>query len=81
MLHYQVHDMTCGHCVQAIARAVKGVDAGAEVKVDLATKSVDVASQAEDDAIANAIRDAGYTPVASAELASAALAPNCCGHC
>ena len=81
MLRYQVDDMTCGHCVQTITRAVKGVDAGADVRVDLATKSVDVTSQAQADAIAEAIREAGYTPVAEAANASAAPARSCCGHC
>ena len=81
MLRYQVDDMTCDHCVQTITRAVKGVDAGADVKVDLATKSVDVTSQATAEAIADAIREAGYTPVAAAANAGAVPERSCCGHC
>ena len=81
MLRYQVEDVTCGHCVQAITRAVKGVDASADVNVDLATKSVDVTSQAQADSIADAIREAGYTPVAAERGGSAAPAVSCCGHC
>lgn len=81
MLRYQVNDMTCSHCVQAITSAVHGVDASADVQVDLAAKSVDVTSQAQGDAIAEAIREAGYTPVAATANVSAAPARSCCGHC
>ena len=31
---FRVDDMTCGHCVQAITRAVKAVDPEASVVVD-----------------------------------------------
>lgn len=81
MLRYQVNDMTCGHCVQAITQAVKGVDPSADVTVDLATKSVDITSQAQAEAIAQSIRDAGYTPVAAAAAAQVATPGSCCGHC
>ena len=60
MLRYQVPDMSCGHCVQAITQAVKGVDPQAGVTTDLATKSVEVDSQAGAELISQAIRDAGY---------------------
>ena len=82
MLRYQVDDITCGHCVQAITQAVKAVDASADVKVDLATKSVDVTTQAQAEAIAGAIRQAGYTPVVAVVDAQVASTPgSCCGHC
>jgi copper chaperone len=80
MLRYQVDDMSCGHCVQAITEAVKGVDANAEVKVDLAAKSVEVTTHAASEAVAGAIRDAGYTPAEAASSAAAATR-SCCGHC
>lgn len=79
MLRYQVEDMSCGHCVQAITQAVRRVDAGAEVNVDLAAKSVEVVTKAESEAVAAAIRDAGYTPAAATPMA--ATPRSCCGHC
>lgn len=35
MQEFKVTGMTCGHCVRAVADAVRGVDPGAAVSVDL----------------------------------------------
>ena len=78
MLRYQVDDMSCGHCVQAITAAVKGVDPTAEVAVDLQTKSLEVATTAADSAVRDAIREAGYTPQEARKAAPTAKA-SCCG--
>jgi copper chaperone len=80
MLRYQVDDMTCGHCVQTITQAVKDADPGADVAVDLAAKQVAVTTQAADEVIAQAIRQAGYTPERSSAAPQAAKG-GCCGHC
>ena len=40
MHQFQVENMTCSHCAQTVERAVKSVDAGAKVSVDLASKAV-----------------------------------------
>lgn len=65
MISFSVNDMTCGHCVSSITRAVQARDPGARVLVDLATHRVDIepaaASAAE---LGDAIQEAGYTPVA-----------------
>lgn len=60
MLRFQVEGMTCGHCVSSVTKAVQAVDAKAQVQVDLAGKSVSVEGSDQKDAIAAAIRDAGY---------------------
>jgi len=65
MYELQVENMSCGHCVASVTRAVKIVDAGATVDVDLASKKVKVDSGAALDAVKSAIVDAGY-PVTSA---------------
>ena len=57
---FQVEGMSCGHCVGAVTQAVKSVDPQAEVKIDLATGKVEVASQQEHAAIARAIEEEGY---------------------
>jgi copper chaperone len=57
---FQVQGMSCGHCVGAVTQAVKSVDPQAEVKVDLATGTVDVQSQQDRAAIAKAIEEEGY---------------------
>ncbi len=65
MISFQVDDMSCGHCVASITKAVQTVDAGARVQVDLATHRVAItpgrASAAE---LGDAIRGAGFNPVA-----------------
>ena len=62
MFRYSVPDMTCGHCAQAIEKAVKSVDPQAEVAVDFTSKEVTVRSEADGARVAGSIRDAGYEP-------------------
>ena len=85
MLTYRVDDMTCGHCASTITNAVRAVDAGAEVQIDLARHLVAVGpSKAEAAEVARALTEAGYTPV-RVELAAPPAAPSrngaCCGCC
>lgn len=61
MYNFQVNDMTCGHCVSTVEKAVKGVDAKAVVKIDLPTHTVEISSQKPAEAFAEAITEAGYT--------------------
>jgi copper chaperone len=64
MIAFQVDDMTCGHCVAAVSRAVKDLDANARVDIDLARHRVQVEPATSDAAsLARAIEDAGFTPV------------------
>ena len=87
MTTFAVKDMTCGHCVSTITKAVKTVDQGAKVQIDLATHRVTIDSAEADAAqLSEAIKDAGYTPVAVAagvESTAAKTAParggGCCG--
>lgn len=60
MLKLTVPDMSCGHCVSAVTKALKGVDAAAEIAVDLDTKLVTVRSDASGEALAAALSKAGY---------------------
>lgn len=82
MFAYQVNDMTCGHCVSTITKAVHAVDGGAKVEVDLNRHMVFVEStSATDGAIRQAIRGAGYETVAinaSSDQAVGARAGGCC---
>lgn len=65
MLRFQVQGMTCDHCVQSVTKAVQSVDAKAQVQIDLAGKSVSVEGSDRKDAIAEAIRTAGYDVLAA----------------
>ena len=87
MISFQVNDMTCGHCVSSITKAVKAVDGGAKVQIDLAAHLVRIeATEADAVELSEAIKEAGYTPIAienSAVQPIAAAAPTrkgcCCG--
>ena len=60
MYELQVEGMTCNHCVAAVTKSVKEIDADAKVDVDLATHTVRVASKASIDDIKSAVAEAGY---------------------
>jgi copper chaperone len=63
MLEFEVKDMTCGHCVSTITRAVKEKVPSASVKVDLKQHLVRVDGTPDAEGVEQAIREAGYTPV------------------
>ncbi|MBT9456477.1 MAG: heavy-metal-associated domain-containing protein [Burkholderiaceae bacterium] len=64
MITFEVNDMSCGHCVGAITKALQAVDAGARVQIDLATHRVQIEPATADAAqLGEAIAEAGYTPV------------------
>jgi copper chaperone len=64
MTTFSVNDMTCGHCVAAITKAVESVDSDAVVHVRLDSKRVEITSTQPEKVLADAIAEAGYTPVA-----------------
>lgn len=85
MIAFEVNDMTCGHCVSTITRAVKAADTDATVQIDLASHLVTIDPREADAAtLGDAIREAGYTPVAvnptspSQPAARAAKRGGCC---
>lgn len=68
MQSFKVTGMTCAHCVRAVTDAVRGVDAAADVKVDLAEGRVTVSGGTATAAqVASAIAAEGYAsePVAA----------------
>lgn len=85
MITFQVEDMTCGHCVSMITKAVHTVDPSASVTTELGQHLVNIASPAANaQAMQAAITEAGYSPVAAAAQAPAEPsrpASGCCGGC
>lgn len=66
MIGFQVNDMSCGHCVATITRALKAADPDAQVRINLARHRVEVEpASANAQALSDAIEAAGYTPVAA----------------
>ena len=64
MIAFEVKDMTCGHCVSTITKAVRAADKDAKVQIDLATHRVQIEPTETNAAeLSDAIKEAGYTPV------------------
>ncbi|OBV36697.1 heavy-metal-associated domain-containing protein [Janthinobacterium psychrotolerans] len=60
MYQLQVENMSCGHCVNAVTKAVQSVDPQAQVQIELDEKSVKVGTDKSLEAISAAIAEAGY---------------------
>ncbi len=58
---FQVPDLHCESCVRAVTGAIRTLDGSATIQADAGTKQVRVESTASDAAVAEAIRDAGFT--------------------
>lgn len=65
MIEFIVNDMTCGHCAGVITKAARSVEPAAQVEVDLGARRVRIDGREDAGAFADAIREAGYTPVAA----------------
>ena len=62
---FNVPDMSCGHCVSTITKAVQQVAPGASVTTDLSAHRVTVDGASDVDVVRKAIVDAGYDVVAA----------------
>ena len=60
MIELTVKDMTCGHCVSTVTKALKAVDPQASVEVDLANKRVRVETQQAVETLTQALQQAGF---------------------
>lgn len=64
-----VNGMSCQHCQASVEKALSAVQGVSAAKVNLAKKTatVTLASEVADDALMNAVRDAGFDPVSVEE--------------
>jgi copper chaperone len=60
---FTVQGMTCGHCEKAVTSAIKTLDPQAQVRIDRSQNRVEVDTTQAPDAVAEAIREEGYTVV------------------
>ena len=60
MTKLNVPEMSCGHCIAAIEKAVAGVDADARVTADLENRTVSIESAIADAALIDALKAEGY---------------------
>ncbi len=58
---FHVPDIHCDGCIRALTGAVHDLDDKATLQADLRTKQVRVETTAPDEAVAEAMRDAGFT--------------------
>ncbi|WP_250472522.1 cation transporter [Caballeronia sp. GAFFF1] len=66
MTEFEVQGMSCQHCVAAVTRSIQEIDPQAQVRVDLERGTVAVESTQTEQALKDAIDDAGYTVVGAA---------------
>ncbi|MCB2129021.1 MAG: heavy-metal-associated domain-containing protein [Rhodobacteraceae bacterium] len=55
-----IPDMSCGHCENAIRRALTSLDASARLQVDFASHSAELATSAPSAAVLAALEAEGY---------------------
>ncbi len=60
MIKLNVPDMSCGHCVGAITKAVKALDHDAVLDFDLATRSVKLQTAVPTGSVLATLAEAGY---------------------
>ena len=58
---YKVSGMSCEGCVRAVTGAIKRALPVADVRVDLERGEVTITGTADDDTVAKAVTDAGFT--------------------
>jgi copper chaperone len=61
-MEFEVQDMTCGGCANAITRAVTAADPGARLDIDVAAKLVKVESAQGAERVQAIIEAAGFHP-------------------
>jgi copper chaperone len=59
-LELTVPSIVCDRCVQAVTQAIQGVDAQAQVQVNLETKQVSIKTIVEREVLKAAIDEAGH---------------------
>jgi copper chaperone len=78
MTELLVQNMTCGHCVSAVTRAIRAVDPQAEVQVDLKSGRVRVSGASAAGELAQALDQAGYPAAQAESTAPAPAKKGCC---
>lgn len=63
MYTFNVPKMSCGGCVNTIKKAIMQLDQNAVIEVDLASRKVNVQSDISEEAITEAMSNAGYKPM------------------
>ena len=62
---FHLPDMSCGHCVATVTRAVQALDPAAGVEIEREPRLLRVNSVRSRDELARALEEAGYPPEAA----------------
>lgn len=62
MIEFEVKDMSCGHCVAVITKAIQALDPAAQVHCELPTHRVQVQTAKPGADVMQALVEAGYPP-------------------
>lgn len=60
MYEYEIPDMSCGHCVATVTKAIQQADPAAIANVDLIKRTATVTSTVDPNTIGAALEEAGY---------------------
>ncbi len=63
-MKFHVPDMSCGHCIAAIEKAVKAADPSATIRTDLAAHATEIESTVSTAALLQVLAEAGYPAIA-----------------
>lgn len=66
-MKFHVPEMSCGHCVAAIEKAVKAADPSATIRTDLAAYATEIDSTVSTAALLQVLAEAGYPATALEE--------------
>lgn len=66
-MKFHVPEMSCGHCVAAIEKAVKAADPSATIRTDLASHATEINSTVSMAALLQVLAEAGYPATALGE--------------
>lgn len=80
-MKFHVPDITCGHCVRTITRALQAIDADARIDVDIAAKLVSVEGALTAAQVGAALAALDYPATQTVTAAPSAPGASCCGSC
>ena len=63
-MKFHVPDMSCGHCVATIEKALKAEDPTATLRADLKARTAEINTTVSSDALAQLLTAAGYPSTA-----------------
>ncbi|MCI5040602.1 MAG: heavy-metal-associated domain-containing protein [Donghicola eburneus] len=66
-MKFHVPEMSCGHCVAAIEKAVKAADPSATIRADLAAHATEIDTTVSTPALLQVLAEAGYPATALGE--------------